>query len=174
MKQSTYLLAALAMIVASAFTFIQSQDWKITEGSSVKFDGGDPTGEFTGLTGTIKFDEKNLATSKFEVSIDVTTINTGNGMKNTHAKSEKWFDAAKYPTINFTSSSITKTNAGYEAKGTLDMHGVKKEIVIPFGFANNAFAGNIDVNRSDFGLDDGKHPNMPASLKVAITVPVSK
>ncbi len=174
MKKQPYLLATVALIVASAFTFIQSQDWKIANGYSVKFDAGDPTGEFTGLKGTIQFDEKNLAGSKFDVSLDATTINTGNGMKNTHAKGANWFDVEKYPTIVFTSSTISKTSSGFEAKGTLDLHGVKKEIVMPFTLVNNTFAGNMEVNRLDFNLDDGKHPNMPTAVKIALSVPVTK
>lgn len=174
MKKHIYVLASALLILASAFTFIQSQNWKIAEGYSVKFDGGDPSGEFTGLKGTIQFDEKNLSASKFEVTIDAASINTGNGMKNTHAKGETWFDVAKYPTIGFTSSAITKTASGYEAKGTLDMHGVKKEFVMPFTFANNTFTSNFEINRLDFGIDDGKHPKMAPTLKVAINVPVTK
>ena len=174
MKKHIYLLASVVMLVGSAFAFIQSQDWKIAEGYSIKFDGGDPSGEFSGLKGTIQFDEKNLAASKFNVTIDVASINTGNGMKNTHAKSANWFDVEKYPTIAFNSSSIAKTASGFEAKGTLEMHGVKKEIVLPFTFANNTFAANIEVNRLDFSIDDGKHPKMLPSMKVAITVPVTK
>jgi polyisoprenoid-binding protein YceI len=174
MKKQIYLLASIALIVASAFTFIQSQDWKVAEGYSVKFDGGDPSGEFSGLKGTIQFDEKNLAASQFDVTVDVASINTGNGMKNTHAKSENWFDAEKYPTIGFTSSSITKSAVGYEAKGTLEMHGIKKDFVMPFTFADNTFSSNFEIVRADFGIDDGKHPKMVPAIKVAITVPVTK
>ena len=100
MKKLIYPIASIAIIAASAFTVIKSQDWKVSEGYSVKFSSGDPSGEFSGLKATISFDEKNLAASKFEATIDVATINTGNGMKNTHAKSEKWFDAEKYPGKN--------------------------------------------------------------------------
>lgn len=57
------------------------------------------------------------------MSIDVASINTGNGMKNSHAKGATWFDVEKYPTINFVSSAISKSATGYEAKGTLEMHG---------------------------------------------------
>ena len=128
------------------------------------------------MKGTIQFDEKNLATSKFEVTIDVASINTGNGMKNTHAKSANWFDVEKYPIINFTSSAIAKTSDGFEAKGTLEieMHSVKKEITLPFTFANNTFAANMEVSRMDFSLDNGKHPKMAPTLKVSINVPVTK
>ncbi|HTH55367.1 MAG TPA: YceI family protein [Cyclobacteriaceae bacterium] len=174
MKRQTYLMALVATLVLAAFTSARSQDWKIAEGYSIKFDGGDPSGEFTGLKGTIKFDEKNLAASKFDVTIDVATINTGNGMKNTHAKGANWFDVEKYPNIIFTSSAITKTAAGFEAKGTLELHGVKKEITLPFTFTNNTFAANMEVSRMDFNLDDGKHPRMAPTLKVTISVPVTK
>lgn len=174
MKKQIYLLATLVLIVASAFTFIQSQSWKVAEGYSIKFDGGDPAGEFTGLQGTIQFDEKNLAASKFDMTLDVASINTGNGMKNTHAKGATWFDVEKYPTIAFTSTAITKSASGFEAKGNLSMHGVTKETTIPFTFTNNTFAANIEVNRLDFALDDGKHPKMLPTMKVAINVPVTK
>ena len=174
MKKIIYPLAAIIILFASAFTFIQSQDWKIADNSSVKFDGGDPSGEFSGLKGTLKFDETDLAGSKFDVTLDVATINTGNGMKNTHAKSEKWFDAAKYPTIEFTSSSIAKTATGYEAKGILNMHGVQKEIVLPFNFADNVFTGNFEVNRLDYNINTAEPEHGAAKFKVSISVPVTK
>jgi len=174
MKKLIYPFAAVMLILASAFTFIQSQDWKIADNYSVKFDGGDPEGEFKGLKGLVRFDEKDLAASKFEVSIDVATINTGNGMKNTHAKSAGWFDVEKYPTITFTSLAITKTSSGYAATGMLEMHGVKKEITIPFTFSNNVFASNFIVNRNEFGIGDPNHQKVPATLKLSISVPVTK
>jgi polyisoprenoid-binding protein YceI len=174
MKKSMYPLAAIIIMLGSAFTFIQSQDWKIADNYSIKFEGGDPSGEFKGLKGTISFDPANLATSKFNVSIDVASINTGNGMKNTHAKSAKWFDAEKYPTINFTSSEITKSATGFEAKGTLEMHGVKKEIMVPFTFTNNVFAGAIEVNRLDYNVNTEEPAHGSAKFKVDITVPVTK
>jgi polyisoprenoid-binding protein YceI len=173
MKKIIYPLAAFIILFASAFTFVKSQDWKIAENSSVKFDGGDPKGEFSGLKGSIKFDEKDLAGSKFEVTLDVASINTGNGMKNTHAKSDKWLDATKYPAIKFTSSSIAKTTSGFEAKGVLDMHGVQKEIVLPFTFAGNIFSGNIEVNRLDFNVNTAEPAHGAANFKVSITVPVT-
>ena len=49
MKKIIYPVAAIIILFASAFTFIQSQNWKIADNSSVKFDGGDPSGEFSGL-----------------------------------------------------------------------------------------------------------------------------
>ena len=174
MKRLVYPIAAIMLIVASAFTVLKSQDWKIGDDYSVKFTSDDPSGVFKGLKGTIKFDEKDLASSVFDVSVDVATINTGNGMKNTHAKSDKWLDAEKYPLIKFTSSSITSAGAGYEAKGTLEFHGVKKEITIPFTFQNNVFNASFDVNRLDYNINTSEPAHGASTLKVDISVPVTK
>jgi polyisoprenoid-binding protein YceI len=174
MKKLMLPLVAFLLITGSAFTVWTAQDWKIADGYSVKFDGGDPSGEFTGLKGTISFDPSDLATSKFDATIDVASINTGNGMKNTHAKSEKWFDADKYPTIQFTSSAITKTATGFEAKGTLNMHGVQKEIVIPFTFENNVFKASFTVNRLDYNINTAEPNHGGSVFKVDLSVPVTK
>ncbi|HTD97938.1 MAG TPA: YceI family protein [Mucilaginibacter sp.] len=174
MKKIIYPIAALGLLLASAFTVIKSQDWKISDNYAIKFDGGDPSGEFKGLKGNISFDAADLKSSKFDVSIDVASINTGNGMKNTHAKSEKWFDAEKYPAIKFKSSSITKTATGYSAAGTLDMHGVQKPAVIPFTFDGSVFTGSFEVNRMDYNVNTAEPNHGSANFKVDISVPVTK
>ena len=174
MKRILYPMAACVLLIASAFTFIRSQDWKIADTAVVKFDGGDPSGEFSGMKGTLRFDDKDLASSSFDVTIDVASINTGNGMKNTHAKSDKWFDAVKYPVIKFTSSSITKTANGYEAIGTLNMHGVQKEITIPFTFSGPEFTGEINVNRLDYNINTEEPAHGASQFKVLISAPVTK
>ena len=174
MKKLIYPLAAAVIMTASAFTIIKSQNWKISDNYSVKFDGGDPSGEFKGLQGTVIFDPNDLASSKFDATIDVSTINTGNGMKNTHAKSAMWFDAEKYPVIRFTSSAITKTASGYEAQGTLEMHGVQKQVSIPFTFENNVFAGSFEVNRLDYNINVAEPAHGGSKFTVDISVPVSQ
>ncbi len=174
MKKLIYPIAAMGLLIASAFTVIKSQDWKIKDNYVIKFDGGDPSGEFKGLKANISFDPNNLASSKFDASIDVASINTGNGMKNTHAKSEKWFDAEKYPAIKFISTSITKTATGYVAAGTLEMHGVQKPAIIPFTFDNNVFTGSFTVNRMDFNINTAEPDHGGSKFKVDIMVPVTK
>jgi polyisoprenoid-binding protein YceI len=86
MKKLIYPIAAIAIIIASAFTVIKSQNWKIGEDYSIKFTSEDPSGVFRGLKGNVVFDENDLANSKLDVTVDVSTINTGNGMKNTCKK----------------------------------------------------------------------------------------
>jgi len=174
MKKIIYPFAAMMLILSSAFTIVKIDAWKISDNYAVKFNGGDPSGEFKGLKGNILFNPADLGNSKFETTVEVATINTGNGMKNTHAKSAMWLDAEKYPVIKFTSSAITKTADGYSANGTLDMHGVQKEIEIPFTFENNTFHGNIEVNRLDYNVNVAEPEHGSAKFKLDITVPVTK
>jgi polyisoprenoid-binding protein YceI len=180
MKKFFYPGAAIALITASAFTFIAAQSWKVSEGYSVKFtgEGGKIQGVFTGLKAVVNFDEKDLATSGFEASVDVSTFNTGNGMMNTHAKSEQWFDAEKNPTVSFKSSSIAKTATGYEAKGKLSMHGISKDFTIPFTFEKTAtgglFKSTFEVNRLAYEINTAQPERGGSVFPVELSIPVTK
>lgn len=176
MKNLSFLGLVGAIILFSAFTVSNSMSWTIAEGYSIKFTSKDPSGVFKDLKGDIQFDEDNLEASKFDVQIDVASINTGNGMKNRHAKGKKWFNAKEFPTINFTSEKFAKTDAGYEVTGILEMHGVKKELTMPFTFENNVFESSFTVNRIDFGIGStkGMSKKVPLDIKLDVSVPVTK
>src|ERR1700744_3162875 len=108
MTKLLYPITAVLLLAGSAFTFIAAQNWQIADGYSIVFStSGDVSGAFKGLKGTIAFDDQHPAASSFNVTVDVASVNTGNALQNKHAKSDEWFDAAKYPTIKFTSRSIT-------------------------------------------------------------------
>ena len=176
MTQVKFLGMVAAIVFLSAFTVNNSMSWQIADGYSIKFAGTDAEGIFKTMSGDIHFDENNLDASKFSTSIDVASINTGNGMKNKHAKSKKWFDAENYPAITFNSSKFSKTDAGYEVTGTLEIHGTQKEISIPFTFTDNTFQGEFSVNRLDFGVGTMKGMSKKVSneIKLEISVPVTK
>jgi polyisoprenoid-binding protein YceI len=175
MNKLLYPLAAAVILVASAFTFVTAQNWQIGDDYNIAFSNDEASGIFKGFKGVIAFDDNNPAASKFDVTIDVATINTGNAMQNKHAKSDEWFDATKYPTIHFVSTKITKTASGYQVAGNLQLHGVTKPVTIPFTFkhtgATGTFAGSFTVNRSDYqiGKPGGE---VPEPVKIDLTVPV--
>jgi polyisoprenoid-binding protein YceI len=172
MKKLLLPVMALIILVASAFTVLSGPDYKIADGYAVKFSAAGASGIFKSLKGKIFFDGQHLDRSKFDMRIEVSSINTGNGLKNTHARGDKWFNAKKYPDITFTSSEILRSGNGYVAKGELQMHGVKKTISIPFTFSNNVFAGNFEVNRTDFGIGEpgGKVDDV---IRLEVSVPVN-
>jgi polyisoprenoid-binding protein YceI len=173
-KNVIYLIATT--FVLSSFTFIVFQNWNIAKGYFIRFDGKYAHGSFEKLNGSINFDPLNPGNSKFDVTVDVASINTGIDLKNKHAKSDKWFDAEKYPVIHFVSSSVAQSDTGFVVRGELELHGVKKDIAIPFAFrsveGHSGFYGKFKVNRGDFaiGKTNGKDSD---STAVEVYVPVS-
>jgi polyisoprenoid-binding protein YceI len=176
MKTKFYGCLAVALLVASAYTLIAITSWQIADGYSVAFSSNEAAGIFKDVKGTISFDESQTAVSKFDVTIGVNSINTGNGMQNNHARSDEWFDAAKYPVIHYSSQKVVKAAAGYSSTGDLEMHGVKKSLVIPFNFQRTPkgglFTAKFSVNRVDFGI--GKPGgDVDEQIKIELSVPVT-
>ena len=175
MKSIKNIILTGSILVLSAFTISSSINWTISEGYEIKFSSstGDPEGIFKTINEDIQFDENDLASSKCNFKVDVNSINTGNGMKNKHAKGKKWFDAKKYPNIEFQSSNFSKTETGYSVTGTMKMHGVDKEMILPFTFANNVFKSTFSVNRIEFKIGESMK-KVSDDIKLEVSLPVTK
>lgn len=176
MKAKNYIALAILVIVGSAFTFVSSMNWKVSSGHSVKFSGTEVEGVFKTMKGDVKFNPANVSNAKFSFTIDVNSINTGNGMKNKHAIGKKWFEAGKYPTITFNSSSFSKEGSQYKVTGNLKMHGVTKKVTIPFTFKNNAFHAKFSVKRMDYkiGTMEGMSKKVSDKINLNVSIPVKK
>lgn len=175
-KTNFFAITLLAIFSLSAFTFYNVKSWKIDDNYEIKFESENPSGIFKDFKGDIWFDDANLSESKFDLTVDVSSISTGNGMKNNHAKSDKWFDAETYPTIKFVSTKVSKQKEGYAVTGNLTIKDITKSITIPVTFDGKAFNTKFTVNRLDYGVGNTKGMNKKASVDIAIdaTVPVSK
>lgn len=175
MKSILYPALIAIALCASAFKVATNVPlWKVKEDAySVKFTSKKFDGTFKGLKSELLFDENNLAASKLTATIDANTINTGNGMRNGHAK--KRLDAKTFPTVKFESSSIIKNTNGYEAIGNLTIKDVTKQIKIPFTFSKTAdggvFAGTFSVKPAEYNVTKGGTPEV---LDFQLNIPVTK
>jgi polyisoprenoid-binding protein YceI len=176
MKSSNFLALTLAVLVLSAFTLANSSEWKIADGYTINFAGTDAEGVFKDLKGGVQFDAANPENSSFSFTVAVNSINTGNGMKNKHAVSKKWFDAETYPNITFQSSSVSRDGSGYKVTGIMNIHGVAKEMTIPFSFNDGTFTSKFSVNRMDFGVGTMKGMSKKVSneIKIDVSIPVTQ
>lgn len=179
MKRINFLAIAIVIIVASAFTITQVDSWKIASNYSVKFSGTKVTGIFSVLKGSITFNENDLKNAKMDMEIDVNSIKTGKDKMDEHAKNSSWFDAVKYPKITFKSSGFSKATTGYSVSGELNLHGIKKQVSIPFTFANKGkegeFNGFIEINRKDYGINGNMFSFMVGDVfDIQIKVPVKE
>ena len=176
MKTKSFLLAALGIVLLCSFAIHSSTNWKIQDNYSIQFAGTDAKGIYKTMSGKIEFNESNVEQSKFDFKVDVSSINTGNGMKNKHAVSPKWFDAKKYPHITFRSTSVKTSGKGYEVTGDMQIHGVSKTMTIPFEFKDEVFTSSFSVNRMDFGVGtmEGMSRKVSNKIDLQVSIPVTK
>lgn len=171
------LLPACTVLILglSAFTFHYTTQAKIGNDYVIAFSSEDATGVFTKMKGDIVWDANNLANSKFNLAVEVSSINTGNGLKNKHAKADNWFDAKKYPKIEFITSKIEAQEEAFVAQGILTMHGVSKEMSIPFKYEKTASGGNIkstfDVDRTEFKIGE-KEAKVSKIMHLDVLIPI--
>jgi polyisoprenoid-binding protein YceI len=121
-------------------------------------------GQFKGISGAVTWDDQDISKSSIDVTIDATTVDTSEPMRDKDLKSEKFFDVAKYPTITFKSKKIENVSAGkLKVTGDLTIHGVTKEVVLdvegpsnpvkdPWGNTRLAASATTKVNRQDYGV----------------------
>ncbi len=120
-------------------------------------------GEFTKVAGKILWDAENPANSSIEASIDVNSINTREPQRDGHLKSPDFFDAEKYPMIEFHSTKVESKDGELEVSGDLTIHGVTKNVVLqvegptpevkdPWGNIRIGASATTKINRKDFGL----------------------
>ena len=152
--------------------------WHVkSDGVKITFTGKAAEGSFDNLDAHIHFDVDDLASSNIRAEIKVSGITVGGKTQTDHAKGDKWMEADKFPTIKFTSTSITKAGDGYEAKGLLNMHGVEKEVTLPFTFEENGnegvFKGKLTLMRDDYNIGKAGGKNV-AEVAVDIVVPVTR
>lgn len=158
MRNISIAIVILSFISLSAFVSnsFRSID---TSKSKVSFEIGNMgvrtvEGTFTGMTGKIVFDKKDLANSSLQACILATTVSTGSEKRDEHLKNEDFFDVKKHPKICFTSTAIKPTKTGYIAKGKLSIHGVTRFVELPFTYKNGFFAGNLVINRKDYKVGE--------------------
>lgn len=89
-------------------------------------------GRFNDFDGKVHIDSKNLAKSSVNFTIKTASIDTGVEQRDAHLRTPDFFNAEKYPEITFKSIRIAQTASGFRALGTLSMHGVSRQIVLPF------------------------------------------
>jgi polyisoprenoid-binding protein YceI len=86
----------------------------------------------------------DLSQARVTAVIAMASVDTGNDTWDAKLKTPAFFDAAKYPEIRFVSRKVRKAGAEWQVDGTLSLHGVKKEISLPFAIQGNFNGPNAD------------------------------
>jgi len=120
-------------------------------------------GSFSGVTGNVLWDAKNLANSSVTATIDASTVSTNNDARDKHLKSPDFFNIDKFSTLTFKSTSVTRANGKLQVIGDLTLAGVTKSVTLDVdgptppqkgmkGGLVTGFSASGILHRSDFSF----------------------
>ncbi|MDF4002676.1 YceI family protein [Luteibacter sp. PPL552] len=160
-RRFSLLALALAMPLAAS-----AADYKVGPGSTLGFSGKFQGQQFDGTFGTfdatISYDPANLATAKFDVTVDVASAKTGDNDRDTALPGADFFDASRFPKAHYVTTGFTKDAKGnVMANGNLTLHGITKPVALKVVFSPAAGGARLMVTgslkRLDFGVGGGEY-----------------
>lgn len=134
-------------------------------GFSVKYMGyAMVKGRFSDFRGTIRYDESDIKKTSVSFAVDVNSIDTENDFRDRDLKSDNWFDAENFPSMQFVSQSIKETERGFDVIGELTIKSITKTVTINMdapsgvlqdirGDAQVIFNGDFTIYRDEFGVE---------------------
>ncbi len=160
---------ALASLLVTASAMSQTTTWKTDNThSAVKFSVShlvvsDVEGTFKVFNGTVVSAKPDFTDAKIDFSVDVNSINTDNGDRDKHLKSDDFFNAEKYPQMSFKSVSFRKVSGNkYVLEGDLTIRDITKRVKFdvtyggtvkdPWGNIKAGFKATGKINRFDYNL----------------------
>ena len=175
-------LALLAAPAGAATTTYEIDAAHSNIGFSIPVAGGlsHVRGKFTDFKVTIVYDDKDVSKSSVEATIKAASIDTGIERRDSHLRNADFFDVEKFPEITFQSARIEKRGAKeFVAHGTFTMHGVSKEIALPFtingvrkapdGKTTIGVTARTTISRKDYGISFAR-PDNPDFLGDAVEI----
>lgn len=120
-------------------------------------------GNFKDYKITVLSDKEDFSDAKIEVVINTSSVNTDNGDRDNHLRSDDFFNAEKYPTMVFKGKSMKKVGKNkYKLTGDLTIRDVTKTVTLdvefggkvkdPWGNTKTGFTISGDINRFNYGL----------------------
>jgi polyisoprenoid-binding protein YceI len=161
---------SLLTLVAVSALHAQPQSWHIDpQHSSAQFSVrhmmiSTVRGQFGGVNGVAVYDPKNLKASSIEVTIDCSTINTGEPKRDASLKTAEFFDIAKYPVMKFKSTKIASAGTGkLKVTGDLTINAITHQVVLAMdgptppikdtqGRIKIGVSGTTKVSRKEYGI----------------------
>jgi len=136
-------------------------------------------GIFRKVSAVVNYDDARVENSNIKFSIDAASIDTVHEQRDSHLRGPDWFDAAKYPHITFTSTSVKRQDErNFVISGLLTIRDttlpvdfnavVTSRTINPFlKIPMTGFVGTATIKRSDFGLRQ-----YPAAIGEAVSLKI--
>lgn len=178
-KHLTVALAALLLSFTAALGAVTKYETDTAHsniGFSIPILGGlsHVRGKFTDFNVRIVHDDADVTKSSVTAVIKAASIDTGIERRDAHLRNADFFDVEKFPEITFQSKRVEKKGEQLVAHGTFTMHGVSKEIALPFringirrdektGKTTLGVTARATIKKSDYGMTWSR-PDNPTFL----------
>ena len=163
LSRSLFLLASLSAAAAAGAAAPVASYVADPQQSRLEFVGVQAGADFKGVfhkfSAAVDFSPDALAASRFDVQIDLNSVDSMDKDRDTTIRGPDIFDVAHSPTAQYVTRSLTKTASGYAAVGALTLRGVTKDVPVEFQFTPGAagakLTGTAKLKRLDFGAGRG-------------------
>jgi polyisoprenoid-binding protein YceI len=118
-------------------------------------------GSFKKFSGSIVVPE-DAAHTTVDVSVDMSSVDTGEPQRDQHLRSSDFFSIETYPTMEFKATSVSEKGGDYELAGDLTINGVTKPVTLdvefngvgpdPWGGTRAGFSAETEISRKDYGI----------------------
>jgi polyisoprenoid-binding protein YceI len=121
-------------------------------------------GEFSGISGMVRYDARHPAQASVEATVDCRTLNTGVAKRDEQMKGPDFFEVKKYPNMVFKSKRVqTAGKDKLKVTGDLTINNTTREVVIEVdgpspqvkdaqGRMKIGLNATARINRKDFGI----------------------
>jgi len=161
LKLAAPLLLALALpgLAGAADYTMQPAGSKL--GFAGTFQGQAFEGTFGKWTANISYDPAKVATSKFDVDVDLASVKTGDNDRDGALPGADFFNVAKFPKAHFVTTGFRQNGALVVADGNLTLRGVTKPVSLNVTFKSQGTGATLDVSgtvkRLDYGVGGGEY-----------------
>lgn len=161
-------LLAFGTILLTSAASAQSTKWVVDKAhSNVKFTVthmaiSEVDGNFKSFDGTLESAKPDFSDAKIQFNIDVASIGTDNENRDNHLKGDDFFNAAQFPKISFTSTSMKPLGGNkYQLTGNMTVRDVTKTVTwdVTYGGIMSTqrgrkagFKAKATINRFDYNL----------------------
>jgi polyisoprenoid-binding protein YceI len=155
----------LILPLTLASTTAAARDWQVDAAKSTlafkgTYQNGPFDGKFKKFDAAISFDENDTAKDRFDVKVDLASVDTQSSERDDTLRTADFFDTAKFPQAHFITQSFEKAADGtLQANGSLTIRDQSKPVVLKVKFVGAGDSATLDVDttlkRLDFGLGTG-------------------
>jgi polyisoprenoid-binding protein YceI len=161
-------LSVLAFLFISIQSNAQATKWTVDKShSNVNFTVTHMTiseveGTFKIFEGNVEHTKPDFSDAKINFQVDIASVNTENENRDNHLKGDDFFNAAQFPTMKFSSTSMKPLgNNKYQLSGNLTIRDITKPVVFDVSYGGtvstsrgkkSGFKAKTTINRFDYNL----------------------